>query len=389
MQILSKHIAIDARFYGVTGIGRYLENLISELESVDTVNRYTIFLRAAKMGAYKPTNDYFSPVEAEYPWYSFIEQIGFLKKLYAEKYDLVHFAHLNVPVLYLRPFVVTIHDLIMHDASKGATTRNSLYFRFKKLVYRMLVRWTAYRAKAIIVPTNLVKDTLVDRLGVPADKIHVTYEAVDATFKEHVHKDAEVLKKYGIRRPYLLYVSSFYEHKNHRRLIEAFELLALEGYEYEGAFPQLVLVGKQDAFAEKLQQYVKDKGLEHSVLFPGQMAKSGYTPDEDMKALLAQAFVYVCPSLQEGFGITFLEAMAMRIPTILSDASCIPEVAGDAGYFINARKPVEIKEAIKRLLGDESLRSELVSLGTKRVNEFSWKKMAEETLGVYRGVFDL
>jgi glycosyltransferase involved in cell wall biosynthesis len=387
-------IGIDARFYGVTGIGRYLQNLLKQLELLDNDNQYVIFLKEEKFDSYQPRHANFRKMRADYAWYSLSEQLFFLRDLYQEKCTLIHFPHINVPVLYLRPFVVTIHDLITHDAKKGATTRNPIHFYLKKLVYKLVVWWTAIRAKAIIVPTNQVKEQVATRLGIKPDKIFVTYEAVDDLFFQDVSQleqqdpdqGRKVLKKYGINSPYVLYVSSFYPHKNHRVLIDAFELLQLEGYRFQGKPLQLVLVGKQDKFSEERYAYVEHKDLTKSVVFPGKVAPNGYTPDQDLLWIMKQAHLYVCPSKQEGFGITFLEAMAMSLPVILSNASCLPEIGQDAAVYFSPDEPRELKEKIKLVLEDEQLQNELIAKGHQRVDSFSWQKMAEQTLRIYQKV---
>ncbi len=384
-------IGIDARFYGITGIGRYLQNLIKHLEVVDTTNEYVIFLRQEGFETYTPQNPRFTKQLSDHPWYSVREQVYFLGDLWEAKCDLVHFAHINVPVLYLRPFVVTIHDLITHDAKKGATTRNALHFYLKKFVYLFVVWWTAVRAKAIIVPTHQVKDEVVRRLRVNPTKIHVTYEAVDDVFFSDAARIQEqdenvgnaVLRKYGVKTPYILYVSSFYPHKNHKLLIDAFELLELEGYQLDTHKLQLVLVGKHDKFLDQIAAYTANKGLGEQVIFPGKVAPGGYTPDEDLLWLMKKAMLYVCPSKIEGFGITFLEAMAMGLPVILSNASCLPEIGGDAAVYVDPDDAVALKEEIKRVLEDENVRADLIAKGAERVRQFSWRKMAEETLEVY------
>ena len=88
-------------------------------------------------------------------------------------------------------------------------------------------------------------------------------------------------------------------------------------------------------------KYVENKDMADWVIFPGKIAENGYTPDDDLFALIRNAHLYVCPSKQEGFGITFLEAMGLGVPTILSNASCIPEVAGDAGHKTMSSSPAQ------------------------------------------------
>jgi len=383
-------IAIDARFYGVTGIGRYLSNLISKLEKVNTVHDVDIYLKSSNYDTYVPGNERFSKKLADAQWYSFKEQVLLPLTLYKQNYDLVHFPHINVPILYFKPFVVTIHDLIMHGASKGATTRFEPYFYFKKAVYTFVVSWAAKRARKIIVPTNQVKSEIIAQLNVPAEKIVVTYEAVDDIFFSVSQEVAqapsfvqEVQAKYSVKAPYFMFLSSFYEHKNHKVLIDAFRMLIDEGFQVNGKEPLLVLVGKQDRFAEKIYDYITSLGLSDRIVLPGRSAPGGYVPDREAVALLSGATLFICPSKKEGFGINFLEAMALGVPVVLSNASCLPEVGGDAAIYFDPEAKEDLVATIKKVLGAPQLMTTLKEKGLARVQEFSWERMAKETLNVY------
>lgn len=383
-------IAIDARFYGITGIGRYLSNLISNVEKIDAPYEFDIFLKKSNVDAYLPKNERFRKKVIDAPWYSFKEQLLLPFELYKGRYDLVHFPHLNIPVLYLKPYVVTIHDLIMHGASKGATTRFTPYFYFKKVVYKAVVWWAVKRAKHIVVPTHTVKEEIKAAFNLPDAKITVTYEAVDDVFFEYAQKIKQdpqavgtVLNHYAINRPYIVYLSSFYEHKNHKTLLDAFAKLLTEGFTIDGEKPMLVLIGKQDVFAERIFSYIAKMQLQDHVILPGKFAENGYVPDEEAVALVAGASLFVCPSKKEGFGINFLEAMALGVPVVLSNASCIPEVGGDAAEYFDPDSVDEIVEKIQKVIADAALRKLLIQKGHARVLEFSWEKMAEQTIHVY------
>src|SRR5258708_3370943 len=108
-------IGIDARFYGSVGkgLGRYTSELISHLEKIDNGNDYVIFLRASNFKSYVPKNPRFTKVLAEFPWYTWSEQVRYPKLLNSHMLDLMHFPHFNVPFFYRKPFVVTVHDLIL------------------------------------------------------------------------------------------------------------------------------------------------------------------------------------------------------------------------------------------------------------------------------------
>ena len=205
------------------------------------------------------------------------------------------------------------------------------------------------------------------------EKIIVTYEAGSDLAKNDGYdqlSDIETLKKYGIIKPYLLYVGNAYPHKNLERMILAFSSMNQE-QKY-----QLVLVGKIDYFYDRLIKLVENKDIK-DVVFLGQIT------DEVLDVIYMKSRAYVFASLYEGFGIPPLEAMSKNIPVISSDHSCMKEVLGSSAYFFNGRDEKEISEAMKKIMGDEELRKILIEKSLEQIKKYSWEKMAEETLKIY------
>ena len=135
-------IGIDARFVGPegTGIGKYTEKLIENLQKIDTKNQYAIFLKESNWNYLKNLSKNFRKVLADVSWYSLEEQIRMPTIYSREKFDLLHVPHFNVPILYRGKFIVTIHDLIRQQFSEtSATTRNALTFRIKKLFPEVVI----------------------------------------------------------------------------------------------------------------------------------------------------------------------------------------------------------------------------------------------------------
>lgn len=381
-------IGIDARFYGEAGPGRYVKNLLLELEKIDDENRYVVFLKKAGFAGYSSNNSRFRKVLADYPWYSLSEQILLPLKIWSAKVDLMHFTQFNIPVFWLGNFVVTIHDMIMHEFStERQTTRSRISHWLKKSVFLFVFNTACLRAKKILVPSAATKGDLIHKIGLRPEKIIITYEGIDTSFKEAAEKSSEtdltdqkVLLKYRVKKPYVLYVGSMYPHKNLERLVTAFGILS-KRYAFPG---QLVLVGKESYFSKRLRKFITEHGLSERITFPATAADSGYLSDTEAVSFFRQAAVYVFPSLKEGFGLSPLEAMALGIPTAVSQISAMPEICGDAALFFDPCCPEDIAEKLNRLLSDEALRSKLVGAGYTRVKFFSWTKMAELTLAAYR-----
>lgn len=373
-------IGIDARLYGISdrGIGRYTERLIHYLEKISTEggsasggnrqNEYFIFLRQDGFSQYQPKNKNFHKILANYRPYSWQEQILFPFQLKKYKLDLVHFTHFNVPILYRRPFIVTIHDLIISkfpESRKKATTLPPILYHLKLFFYNLVLKNTLIKSKKIIAVSQATKKDIIDLFKIEPRKIEVIYEGVDRL---------PILdSKTKIPDHYFLYVGSAYPHKNLERLLLAFKNLNISNF-------KLILVGKKDYFYQRLEKYSQQLGLNDKVIFKGEVS------DEELALLYKNALFFIFPSLCEGFGLPGLEAMAYGTPVIASSASSLPEIFGPAAYYFNPYDLNEITEAIRRLIFDEKLRKDLKDKGLKQIEKYSWAKMAQEILMVYHNL---
>ncbi len=182
----------------------------------------------------------------------------------------------------------------------------------------------------------------------------------------------KVLKKYKIRKPYLIYTGQWRTHKNLIRLVRGFHRALRKGLD-----AQLVIVGKKDPLFSELPQIVKEKKLSSHVIL------TDFVPDQDLPYLYKGSTAFVFPSLAEGFGLPPLEAMASGIPVISSDASCMPEVLGNAAFYFDPFDISDISRSIIRIIKDKKLQSKLRSRGIKQAKKYSWEKMARETLLIY------
>ncbi|HVF69616.1 MAG TPA: glycosyltransferase, partial [Xanthomonadales bacterium] len=175
-------IGIDARLFSETGVGRYIRNLVKELQDLDTKNEYVLFVRKADYEKCKSQmeNGKWKIVIADIRWHTVDEQLKLPQILNKENLDLVHFPYFSVPVGYHKPFVMTIHDLIINHFPTGQASKLPLYlYQLKRLGYNYIVKNAVSRSRKIIVPLNAVRDDLVATLGVKKEKIIVTYEGFD------------------------------------------------------------------------------------------------------------------------------------------------------------------------------------------------------------------
>lgn len=371
---MSRHIVIDARIWRkeTGGLGRYVRNLVRELVAIDTVNRYTIIITPADEAQYDVTAPNFTKCVVDIPHYSVAEQRNLPKVIKSLKPDLVHFTHFNHPILYRGPFVVTIHDLIMHLFPSGAQRRSLI----RKLAYRKVMDDTK-RAKKIIVPSLSTKNDLVSMLNFPADKIVVTPEGSEGAFRTHSETEKKAIRqKLGLPERYVLFVSRWEKYKGLLALVEAFERLSKNDPELA-----LVITGKPAKQNPEVGEFIYQKqknGLK--IITPGFIA------DEDLAPLYSAASVYVHPSWYEGFGIMILEAFSSGVPVVTSNSSSLPEIVGDAGLLVDPRNVDELCAAIKSILDDPNLAQTLSKRGLERVKSYSWAKMAASTRDIYESL---
>lgn len=369
-------IGIDARFFGSLGkgLGRYTERLVTYLEKFNSPDEFVVFLRQENWDHYTPTNPRFSKQLADCRWYSFEEQRELPRLVRAAGIDLMHYPHFNVPLLAPTPFVVTIHDLILtHFPTRRATTLGPLKYWGKQLAYRITLSRAVSRAKHILTVSNFTKQDIQQYFGYDPKKITVTYEAVDA-FPKPVSNDAELMKGAGITGRYLLYVGNAYPHKNLEQLVPFLKALPPKFSDLT-----LVVVCKPDYFLDRFRNQIKTAGLSAKVVFPG------YVSDATLGALYRQAQAYIFPSLYEGFGLPPLEAMSQGTPVMSSDASCLPEVLGNAALYFNPKDVRGMLAALERL-DNPAFRAEQIQVGSQWVKRYSWRTLAEQTLAVYHNI---
>ena len=369
------HIGIDGRFFGPTGtgIGRYTQKLIEHLEQIDTDNTYTVLLRQENFDQYTPQNPNFKKILADFPWYGFKEQLLLPPLLYKHTFDLFHFTNFNLPIFYQRPFVVTVHDLILINfPTRRATTRNKLFYDIKYAGYKQVFRYGVTRSRAILATSTATKNDILSHYPIEAEKIAVTYQASEPQKEEcNPQNDAKILANYGILGQYILYVGNAYPHKNLERLVGAYGNSSLRA---QGV--SLVLVGKEDYFYARLKDYVRTQGID-GVRF------AGFVPDAELGTFYRNALFYVFPSLCEGFGLPPLEAMQYGLPVLSSDHACLREVLGNAASFFSAANQDAIGAALEDFYRNPERRNALRKIGFEQVAKYDWRRLAQETRNVY------
>lgn len=370
-----KKIGIDARFCTdhSTGIGRHVEELIRELSKLDAANEYVCFMKASVAENFVVPGPNFRIEITDSPHYSLKEQWSFYRQISRHQFDLMVFPQFNLPVLYRRSYVVTIHDLTLHfypgKKKTGWLSRSA---------YKFIIGRAVKKAAHIFAVSENTKQDLEEVLKVPTDKISVTYNGVSNVFApvdESGRIDFRV--KYKLEYPYLLYTGVLRTHKNILGMIRAYAQFSRKADERV----DLVLTGPRDqTYWPEIQQLIADLGLEDRVHHLGMM------PHEEMNRLFGSALAYVMPSFYEGFGIPPIEAMGCDTPVISSNTSSLPEACGEAAYYFDPEDVDDMANAMEAVTGNENLRKNLIEKGRIQAQKFKWSDMTRQMFVVYKQV---
>jgi len=360
-------IGIDARLWNESGVGRYTRNLVKNLIKIDKKNNYVIFILPKDRKEIESlVKKSWKVVDADFRWHSVEEQSSFPKVLKKEKLDLIHFPYFSVPMTYKLPFIVTIHDLIINHFPTGeASTLNPIVYKFKLKAYELVIKRAAKNSKAIITVSNTTKDEIVKHLKINSKKISVTYEGADDRIYNPVKKKLD--------ENYFLYVGNAYPHKNLVNLIKAFNLL-----EKEKKNLKLIFVGREDYFYRELRASFQPK---ESIIFKG-----GVT-DSELFSLYDNATALVIPSLMEGFGLPVLEAISDKCLVLASNIPTFKEIYKDNLLYFDQNNPSDIYKALKYTVDVKNAKviDDKIKKAYEYSKQFSWEKMAKETLKVYEG----
>lgn len=368
MKTSPKHIAIDARIIN-SSTGRYIERLLTYLEKLDSPHQYSVLVRAKDVDYWKPRKDNFKIVVADYHQYSLAEQVRFYFFLRRLKPDLVHFCMPQQPLLYRGLSVTTVHDLnlLRIKENEGMSKRT---LRFKQRVFRRLLRKVVKRSAFVLTPTQYTKDDLLKFQSIPPYKVVVTYEAADL-----VSKKAEPTQRY-VGKKFMIVVGRAESYKNQKGAIVAHHKLRKTHPDLH-----LVIIGNRDRTSRELEEWAYAKGYRKIEFF-------GFATDAQLAWFYTHCAAYVFPSYMEGFGLPALEAMKHRAPVASSNATCLPEVLGDAALYFDPSKPRDIAKQVSRILDSSKVRQELIRRGALQVKKYSWKRMAGQTLDVYNNALD-
>lgn len=383
-------IGIDARTIlnpekgEAIGVGHYTYQLIKNLLEIDQKNEYVLFFdfRVREKDIKK-----FTRPNVKIKFYPFSDYKKYLPGAYneilgtatlaKENLDILHSTSplSRIPVAYRRKCVVTFHDLAIY---KDPQCFPKVKAAHDKAVYNLMAR----KADKIIAASESTKKDLMEIFKVPEDRIKVIYSGLDKRFLAASSIDPQkILAKFGINKKYILFLGTIEPIKNISRLLESFATFKENYKKQNKKFDyQLVLAGKRGWLAKEYAQIAKDLGIGKDIVF------TGYIIGDELVPLFKNSQFFIMPSLYEGFGMTVLEAFATGTPAIISRVSSLPEIAGDAAYYVNPVDKDEIAKAIIKFATDENMRNSYREKGYEQVKKFDWEKTARETLEVYKSL---
>ncbi len=340
-------IGIDCRFASThTGLGRYTRELVTHLLLRKDDVQYVLFVHPGDhQWLPQSATNHYTLITHNAGHYSFSEQWKFPWIIKRSGIHLFFCPHFNIPLICPVPFVATIHDLILHRYPNQVSL-------LRRAAYRLLMRHTVKRAKALIAVSKFTADELVKTYGKDLQKkTTVIHQAASSEFaRKSAAACGPVLKNYDLRKPFFLYVGNAKEHKNVQMLIDAYRSL-------ESTETELVLVtGGKESEALRLYEGIR-------------MLRD--IPASDLSCLYYFAAAFVTASLYEGFGLPVLEAAASGCPVIVTDRGSLPEIAPPGSRIITPTV-----EDVAEALREPPSPSDPGKMRT-------WGEVAEETFAVF------
>lgn len=284
--------------------------------------------------------------------------------------DMVHAPAFLYPLTTRKPVLSTIHDIYAFIKPED--------FKFwHRNVSQYYIKAAINSGRFLLVQNEFTKQEVLRYFPkAKGEKIYVVYtgisEARVMNYDEQLNET--ILGSFGVSGPYLLSVSTIEPRKNFSNLIKAFSLLK------DKVDHTLILVGKSGWKNAEIYALVQELGLQDRVHF------TGFIPDDHLNNLYSHADCFVFPSFYEGFGLTPLEAMKGGSPVVSSNASCMPEVLGNAAIYFDPYSAEEIASTMYQMLSDKALQLKYKQLGLRQATRYNWDVTAKKTFEVYKNI---
>jgi glycosyltransferase involved in cell wall biosynthesis len=376
---LNAHLLSLTRSYRGAGINGYIYQLLRHLPEAKDAGKpeelaFTAFLHDPAFTAPPGLEIERSQWDTRSPWQRILWEQTALAAI-SRRLNLIHGLAFAAPIASSCPTVVTVHDLSFLRYPGAFRGANRSYLSF-------ITRASIRRAARIIAVSESTRQDVINLIGAPAEKVIVVPNGVTPQFSPAEPGEvSDFRQRRGLPARYILFLGTLEPRKNLVRLIEAYAELRSRAQDGDAiTIPPLVIAGAKGWFYQDIFARVTELGLGDQVIFPG------FVPAEELQWWYRGADVFVYPSLFEGFGLPVLEAMACGAPTITSDASSLPEVAGDGAILVDPEDVGQLADAIRRVLTNPSLVGQLRAAGLRQAACFPWERTAATTREVYRAV---
>jgi glycosyltransferase involved in cell wall biosynthesis len=358
-----------------TGIGNYTYYLLKYLLTLDKTNKYFLFSNRAIPDRellqlnVKNSNLYYinlPPKIKSILWYYII------LPTYLKKYSIDIFLSpaffLPLKIQRQLKMITVIHDLI---AQKYPQTHT----RATRIIHKVFFKSSLKRADLILTVSQNTKKDLLELFSIPSSKVKVLYPGISPQFKIVKDKTLHTIirKKYNLPDKYILFVGTIEPRKNLASLLKAFVYLKRK----EKIPHKLVIVGKKGWLYNNIFKIIFSNNLRKEIIL------TGFVDERDLPVIYTLAEILVYPSIYEGFGLPPLEAMACGTPVIVSNTSSLPEVCGDAAYYVNPYDIRDIAKGILTVLKDKQLQQTLIQKGLTRVKFFNWEVTASKLIDIF------
>ncbi|NVO19551.1 MAG: glycosyltransferase family 4 protein [Bacteroidetes bacterium] len=363
------------------GMDMVAVELIRNLQLIDQENEYVIFIAPDEDDTIIKETKNFRIQRLEGGAYPLWEQYALPRAAQKAGCQLLHCTSNTAPIFSAIPLVVTLHDIIYMESSylKILNGSGSTYQKFGNFYRKMVVPKVVDKSRKIITVSHFEKNRIGDFFGMKGNpRLTAIYNGVSEHFKP-VREESElarVKEKYNLPDKFFFFLGNTDPKKNTRGTLTAYSNFVKE----HGNDIKLVMLDYDHDELEKLLFEIGNLSLMNQIIL------TGYVVNTDLPAIYSQCTAFLYPSLRESFGIPMLEAMACEVPVITSNTSSMPEIAGDAAIIIDPFKHEQITEAMIRIINDKDLRETLKQKGPGRAQLFTWRKMAEEVLLVYKEI---
>ncbi len=364
-------VAVDIRDLklATTGSLTYLEAVVHEFKKKKEGFEFFFF------------DDNKAPYLGANPLYKIREHIRFFiwkqitlpYKAYKQKCDIVFCTDYFVPIIKLGFVSVPVfHDAFFKEYPKH-------YNRLWLTIFNTIGLLGAKRSAAVVVPTKYAARRVADCYHIPFEKIKVIYEAPKITLNNEALLNEVDPNLPHIKGPYILHVGTLDKRKNITLLVKAFAEIVARGNDEI----KLVLVGSSN---KKMNSDATNEILElvANSNLKGKIILTGYLDRGNLLKMYKNAFVYVFPSINEGFGLPILEAFKFKLPLLIANNSCMPEVAGDAAVGFDPYDTNDLIQKLEMVIKDQALRNDLIQKGSKRLLDFDWSHSCNELLDLFK-----